>query len=203
MLALALSIASPIVGVCSVFLTLATFFCPNLFQALALRCPRQWRSVPMRSDGVETYRHAILSGFTIHVEANDTDFDSSFFEHWMRVLHRPDPEVRLFDVTLYFNGLALERVSFLQYDGGRSIIPLPDFEREGAVRYVRFGRLQQQLARIVGRDHLGRTFSEVERDVLSSQYDSGVIEFIGGDLSEALSEIDRKISLVKDKYAAD
>ncbi|WP_288960947.1 hypothetical protein [uncultured Sulfitobacter sp.] len=138
------ALAGIILGFAGVVLTFITFFAPGLIQEQALKNPKRWVRVPSQTPGNSTYRHKIYSGFTIEVGFSDRVSEDDYFEPWMDALHRSDPRAASYYVTLFFNGLPMDRLLFLQYDGPRNFIPAPIMKRVEDKIYYSFSLKQQQ-----------------------------------------------------------
>ena len=135
------------------------------------------------------YRHKIFSGFTIEVEYSEPVSENDFFEDWMRALHRPDQSATSYYVTMFFNGLPLDRMLFLQYDGGRNFIPVPTRDVVGDRLYVVFSEKQKKFADIVGYDYFGRPFSEVVTSITKSKYNPTYLNLSLDGLPERLEKL--------------
>ncbi|MFG6605276.1 hypothetical protein ACGYLM_01515 [Sulfitobacter sp. 1A10445] len=167
---LLLALLSLILGFVGVALTFITFFSPDLVLELAMRKSNNWREAPSVDERYVVYRHRIFSGFIIQVDMNNDHDMGPFFEYWMKALYRPDRSTATNYVTIYFNGLPVERERFLDFDGGRNFIPLPKFHVIDNKRYVSFTKRQRQLADIVGCVHLQNNFSELAERIVTSRY---------------------------------
>lgn len=160
---------SLLLGFSGVALTFVTFFAPDLVLRVAINNSKGWREVPAAREETKLFRHKIFSGFTIEVDLTEPVADV-FHEFWMEALHRPDQRAASYYVTLYFNGLPVERELFLLYDGSRNFIPVPRVNVMEQKRYVSFSQRQKQIAKIVGYDYFGRDFDEVCEEILHSRY---------------------------------
>ena len=172
---LVLAIIALLIGVFGALLTFITFFAPEIALHHALRSPEGWRLAPPIKEGIKIYRHCWLSGFSIEVDLSHPVCDS-FYEEWMQALHRPDPRAESYYVTIYFNGMPVMRELFVQYDGGRNLIPAPLRTTRGDKSYLSFSGTQQRLANIVGYDHFNRSFAEVSQSLLSSRYNPQILD---------------------------
>lgn len=190
-------------GFAGVVLTFVTFFAPSLIQGLALKSPKRWMLVPSVNPQNRTYRHKVFSGFTIEVGLSSPVSDDHFFEEWMNALYRPDPMATSYYVTLFFNGLPMDRLLFLEYDGSRNFIPVPIRETIDGKSYVKFSLKQHQFANIVGRDHFDRPFDRVSKLITESRHNPIFLNSPSGDLSEQLNTLDRKIEAFKSKMGSE
>lgn len=197
-----ISLVGILLGFAGVALTFVTFFSPGLIQELALKNPTRWMLVPSANSENKTYRHKNYSGFTIEVCFSDPVSEGNFFEPWMRALHQPDSTARSYYVTLFFNGLPMDRLLFLQYDGGRNFIPVPLMERVGDKLYATFSLKQNQFADIVGYDYSDRTFSEVAKCITESRFNPTFLTLPDEDLRERLEALQTKIEAVKQRTGA-
>jgi len=188
-----------ILGFAGVALTFITFFAPEIIQKLALKKPKSWVCVPPQTPGNTTYRHKLYSGFTIDVNFSEPVSDDDFFEQWMGELYRPDQRATSYYVTLFFNGLPMDRLLFLQYDGTRNFIPVPNPQRIGDKVYYSFSSKQRRFADIVGYDYFNRPFSEVAENIVNSRYNPFVLSTSDGDLSERLEELSNAIDTFKSR----
>lgn len=193
------ALAGIILGFAGVVLTFITFFAPGLIQELALKNPKRWVRVPSQTPGNSTYRHKIYSGFTIDVGFSDRVSEDDYFEPWMDALHRPDPRAASYYVTLFFNGLPMDRLLFLQYDGTRNFIPAPIMKRVEDKIYYSFSLKQQRFANIVGSDYFGRPFSEVADSITTSRYNPTVLSPSDDGLKERLEALNTAINALKSK----
>ena len=109
---LILAVTALLIGVFGVLLTFVTFFAPEIALHRVLRSPKNWRLAPPIKEGIKLYRHCWLSGFSIEVDLSHPVCDS-FYEEWMRALHRPDPRAESYYVTIYFNGMPERRIAYL------------------------------------------------------------------------------------------
>lgn len=180
-----ITLAGIVLGFAGVALTFVTFFAPGLIQEFALKNPARWMVVPSANPENKTYRHKIFSGFTIEVGFSNPVSDDTFFEPWMKALYRPDSSATSYYVTLFFNGLPMDRLLFIQYDGGRNFIPVPIMERVGDKLYAIFSLKQHQLANIAGYDHFNRPFGEVAKCVTDSRFNPYFLKGSDADLSDA------------------
>lgn len=196
-----LTLVGTFLGLASVALAFVTFFSPTTIQNFALRNPRQWIRVPSINRENRTYRHKLLSGFTIEVDLSEPVQDN-FDEPWMKVLHRPDRVATSHYVTLFFNGLPLDRLLFLQYDADRNFIPVPIITRVDNKIYVSFSSKQEQFANVVGYDHFGRNFYEVANLITRSRFNPYFLEVPETDLQERLQALDKRIHTFKLRLSA-
>ncbi|WP_157057516.1 hypothetical protein [Loktanella sp. 3ANDIMAR09] len=183
-------------------LTFITFFAPGVIQSLALKNPKRWMHVPSQTDGNETYRHKIYSGFTIEVGYSDPVHRNDYFEPWMNALYRPDKSATSYYVTLFFNGLPMDRLLFLQYDGSRNFIPAPLIKQVGERLYASFSLRQKQFADIVGSDHFRRSFDEVAASITGSKYNPILLSHYDENLNEHLSALNEKIEDFKSRISS-
>lgn len=188
-----------ILGFAGVALTFVTFFAPGLIQDLALNNHKHWVRVPPITPENTTYRHKIYSGFTMDVGFSDPVLEHDYFEPWMDALHRPDPRAASYYVTLFFNGLPMERILFVQYDGTRNFIPAPILQRVEDKIYYSFSRKQKRFADIAGYDHFGRSFSEVADIIATSRYNPTFLSLPEEGLKERLEALDAAIEACKSK----
>lgn len=188
-----------LLGFSGVALTFLTFFAPGFIQEFALKDPIRWMIVPPQIPGNKTYRHRIFSGFTIEVGFSDPVSDEDFFEPWMQALYRPNPKASSYYVTLFFNGLPMDRLLFLQYDGTRSFIPVPVMKRVENRYYFSFSRRQKQFADIVGYDDHKRPFNEVADSITKSRYNPTFLSLPDTCLSERLEALQDDIDALKSK----
>lgn len=189
-----------ILGFAGVALTFITFFSPGTIQKLALRSPKSWVKVPSRNSEIWTYRHRVYSGFTIEVNFSEPVSGDDFFEPWMDALHRPDQRAASYYVTLFFNGLPMDQLLFLQYDGARNFIPVPIQQRIKNRIYYSFSPEQRRFADIVGSDYFDRPFSEVASMITNSRYNPFFLSTYDKDLKERLESLDRRINALKSRY---
>ncbi|MBL3566698.1 hypothetical protein JMM59_17020 [Rhodovulum sulfidophilum] len=189
-----------ILGFAGVALTFITFFAPGHIQKLALKNPRSWVRIPSQTLGNTTYRHRIYSGFTIDVDFSEPVSEDDYFEPWMDALHRSDPRAASYYVTLFFNGLPMDRLLFLQYDGTRNFIPAPIMQRVKGKVYYSFSPRQKSFADIVGYDYFDRPFSEVADIITTSRYNQFSLTHYDDDLKERLEALNSAINAFKSKF---
>lgn len=194
------ALAGIILGFAGVALTFITFFAPGTIQNLALKNPKCWVRVPSQTPGNTTYRHRVYSGFTIDVNFSESVSEDDYFEPWMEALHRPDQRAASYYVTLFFNGLPMDRLLFLQYDGTRNFIPAPIPQRIEDKIYYSFSPKQRQFADIVGYDYFDRPFSEVADIIANSRYNPFFLSTYDGDLRERLEALNNEINAFKSNY---
>lgn len=194
-----ITLAGIVLGFAGVALTFVTFFAPGLIQGLALKKPKRWMNVPSQTLENKTYRHKTFSGFTIEVSFSNPISDGDFFEPWMKALHRPDPRATSYHVTLFFNGLPMDRLLFLQYDGSRNFIPVPIRKRVEDRYYVSFSLKQKQFADIVGYDYFNRPFSKVADSITESRYNPTFLSLPDTGLKERLEALQADINTLKSK----
>lgn|GEM_PF-744241 len=190
-----------LLGFAGVALTFITFFAPEVIQWLALKNPKSWVTVPSRGVENKTYRHRIYSGFTMEVDLSEPVSDGDFLEPWMLALHRPDPSATSYYVTLFFNGLPMDRMLFLQYDGSRNFIPVPLMTRVGDKLYASFTTKQRQFADIVGYDYFERSFEEVAAEITKSRHNPHFLSFPDTDLKERLTRLQDGIDTMKSRIS--
>lgn len=188
-----------ILGFAGVALTFITFFAPGLIQYLALKNPKHWVRVPSLVPENSTYRHKIYSGFTLDVGFSDP-VNEDYFEPWMDALPRPDPHAASYYVTMFFNGLPMDQILFVQYDGTRNFIPAPILERVENKMYYSFSQKQKQFADIVGYNNFGRSFSDVANTIMTSRYNPTFLSLPDEGLTERLEALDADIKFLKSKY---
>jgi hypothetical protein len=186
-------------GFAGVALTFVTFFAPGIVQELALKNPKSWAPVPSQETDNKIYRHKVLSGFTIHTDFSNPVSDDDYFEPWMKALHRPDPRAASYYVTLFFNGIPMDRLLFLQYDGTRNFIPAPVLQRVDDKLYASFSLRQERFADIVGYDYFGRSFAEVASMITASRHNPTFLSLPDAGLKERLEELDKAIVSFKSK----
>lgn len=191
-----------VLGFAGVALTFFTFFAPGIIQGLALKNSKRWMAVPSQKEGGITYRHQIYSGFTIDVDFSNPASDGNYFEPWMNALHRPDSTATSYYVTLFFNGLPMDRLLFLRYDGTRSFIPVPAMKRVGDRLYASFSVRHKQFADIVGYDHFNRSFAEVARSITRSRYNPTFLSLPDDGLKERLAALCNDIDTFKSRISA-
>lgn len=191
-----------LLGFAGVALTFVTFFAPGLIQNLALRNPKHWVRVPSLTPENATYRHKIFSGFMLDVGFSDPVVERDYFEPWMDALHRPDPRAASFYVTLFFNGLPMDQLLFVQYDGTRNFIPAPILKRVDNKIYYSFSQRQKRYADIVGYDYFGRSFSEVADIITASRHNPTFLTLPNERLKERLDALDDAIKAFKSKIQA-
>jgi hypothetical protein len=188
-----------ILGFAGVALTFITFFAPGTIQKLALKNPKSWARVPSQTPGNTTYRHRTYSGFTIDVDFSEPVSDDDYFEPWMDALYRPDQRAASYYVTLFFNGLPMDRLLFLQYDGTRNFIPAPIPRHVEGKIYYSFSPEQRRFADIVGYDYFDRPFSEVADIITTSRYNPFFLSTYDDDLHERLESLNNAIKAFKSK----
>lgn len=169
------SIFSLLLGFFGVLLSFLTFFAPDHVLRFAMQNHKNWREIPNIKNNTKLYRHQNLSGYSIEVDLTDSVSDS-FNESWMKSLHRPDLTAASYYVTIYFNGMPLERELFLQYDGNRNFLPVPMVRVEGNKRYFYFSERQRQIANIVGYYYWEKTFDEVSKIITESRFNPEFLE---------------------------
>lgn len=196
------ALLSIILGFTGVFLTFVTFFSPEIVKNWALKKSKHWIPVPAIKYENKMYRHKVFSGFTIEVEYSEPVSEDDFFEDWMRALHRPDRSATSYHVTMFFNGLPLDRMLFLQYDGGRNFIPVPTRDVVGDRLYVVFSEKQKKFADIVGYDYFGRPFSEVITSITKSKYNPTYFNLSLDGLPERLEKLQVDIDSFKSRRSA-
>lgn len=196
------SLLGIILGFTGVFLTFITFFSPEIVKNLALKNSKRWIPVPAIKYENKMYRHKVFSGFTIEVEYSEPVSENDFFEDWMRALHRPDQSATSYYVTMFFNGLPLDRMLFLQYDGSRNFIPVPARDVVGDRLYVVFSEKQKKFADIVGYDYFGRPFSEVVTSIVKSKYNPTYLNLSLDGLPERLEKLQVDIESFKSRRSA-
>lgn len=189
-----------ILGFAGVALTFVTFFAPGLIQYLALKNPKPWVRVPSLTPGNATYRHKMYSGFMLDVGFSNPVVERDYFESWMDALHRPDPQAASYYVTLFFNGLPMDQILFVEYDGSRNFIPAPILKRAENKIYYSFSQKQKQFADIVGYDYFGRSFSEVADIITTSPYNPTFLSLPDERLKERLEALDAAIKAFKSKF---
>lgn len=189
-----------VLGFLGVALTFITFFAPGTVQKLALRRADQWVKIPSFTMGNKAYRHRIFSGFTIEVRLSDPVCED-FYEFWMEALYRPDPRATSYYVTLFFNGLPMKQLLFLEYDGGRNFIPVPTNTRVGDKLYASFSPDHEQMANIVGYDYHGRNFKEVAASIVDSRFNPFFLSLPENGLQERLEKLQGDIEALKSKLA--
>lgn len=194
------ALAGITLGFAGVALTFITFFAPGIIQNLALKKPESWVRVPSQTLGNATYRHRIYSGFTIDVNFSESVSEDDYFEPWMEALHRPDQRAASYYVTLFFNGLPMDRLLFLQYDGTRNFIPAPTLQHIDDKIYYSFSPKQRRFADIVGYDYFSRPFSEVADIIESSRHNPLFLSTYDDDLKERVEALSSAIIAFKSKY---
>jgi len=196
------SVFGIILGFAGILLTFVTFFSPEIVQNLALKKSKHWIPVPAIKYGNKMYRHKVFSGFTIEVEYSEPVSENDFFENWMRALHRPDQSATSYYVTMFFNGLPLDRMLFLQYDGSRNFIPVPQVESIEDRLYVVFTDKQKKFADIVGYDYFGRAFGDVANSIIKSRYNPTYLNSSLDGLPERLDKLQVDIESFKSRRSA-
>lgn len=193
------SLIGIILGFAGVGLTFVTFFSPGFIQGLALKDAKRWMPVPSVVEGNKAYRHKIFSGFTIEVRLSEPICVDTYFEWWMEALHRPDKSATSYYVFIFFNGLPMDRLLFLEYDGGRNFIPVPMLNQADHKSYVSFSPKQKQVAEIVGFDYFDRKFDDVEAAITKSRYNPFFVEFSTNGMDERLEALQAKIDSFKSR----
>lgn len=191
-----------LLGFAGVALTFVTFFSPEIVQNLALKKPKQWKQVPSIKPENKMYRHKIFSGFIIEVGFSEPVSGMGFWEPWMRSLYNPSRTSISYHVTIFFNGLPLDRVLFLQYDESRSFIPVPTMIRVGDRLYAEFSEKQKKFADIVGCDYVGRSFSEVATSITTSKYNPTFLNISSDGLPERLKKLQVDIDTFRSRRSA-
>lgn len=198
MIALLIGAISVFLGLISVTLTFVTFFSPDIIKDIAISNPRKWRRVPSAKSETTVYRHKVFSGFSIEVDMSEPVCDN-FHQPWMDVLVRHDLLSKSYRVILYFNGVALEEVLFIEFDGGRNFIPAPMIERAGNSFYIKFSTQQRQVADIVGRDYFSRSFCEVFEEIERSKFNPWFQRLDTDNLRIRMISLEKKLEQFKFK----